>query len=166
MGRGGPITGLAALVIVLGALSTSVQAGGSKVLVDDEALQVDRETLVYAVVDTPAGDGLVTADVTLQIETPDGVEEVTRTRDVQQGGPALVSLTWTPSEPGPHVIRGQADVGPLGFELAHEPVEVAPAEASTSSGSLPLPGVAPESIQWAIVFGALYMVAHFVFREE
>lgn len=154
---------LAALTLALTA--SGVEATGGQLLLGGDGYRVGQPGLVHAVVDPPNGTARVQADVAVAVEGPDGTTRLERETSLPEGGPRLVTLGWTPDEPGVHTLSGRARLDGAGFDLGERTVEVQPAAGPQPRAPGPDPG-APGAIQWAIVFGALYLATRESFRRS
>lgn len=164
MMRRGPAL-LALLVLLLSGAGppTSAAPQDNQLLVDQDGLEVDEGAIVHAVVQAPQGTPGERIDVRLTVEGPDRAEQIQRSAQLSGGSPQLVTLTWTPDEPGTHHLDADVRVGSQLVDVAERNVYVSPQDQEEDRA---LVERAPGSVQWAIVGAGVYLVLRAGSRDE
>lgn len=115
---------------------------------------MDQEAIVHAVFEPPQGSVGDRIPVQLTVEGPDHTEQIQQSREVSGAAPQLVTLSWTPDEPGTHQLRVDARFGSQVVPVTERTVYVAPQEQEEGPS---LVDRAPGSVQWAIVGAGVYL---------
>lgn len=149
------MTSLALAAVVLSGTALGLQG---RLLVDESDYRVGKADVIHVVVDPPAGVDADTIEVTVTVEGPSGVREITETIEPGGKGPQLVTLPWTPRQAGEHVLVAESQVGEL-HVAQEETVHVSQAPSASSRSDGWTPETAPGTVQWAIAFGVLFFFA-------